>query len=296
MSMLVRKFEADDMASALKQVKETLGAEALILSTKTHRKKGLGVLGKQTIEVTAAIESPAMKASAAKKIQPAAKQAAPQKIPAAYRNRIDTLADELVDLSQATPTPAAASSSPQVAPANHALEDEVRSLRSQLEAQDVSHLQSEIDQLKGLVQQLAQNPRPQEPVPAPESKVAAPQTFSSEPVAELPVVRRQAAVSQLSKAVPSDLADLIDLLVEQGIDSEAAATIAHLTNDVIAIYPITPASPMGEWADEWSSLGVRNLWGTVPEVVEMQSEAGAAGARRLLTAAGHVMVMPVMDI
>ncbi len=60
--------------------------------------------------------------------------------------------------------------------------------------------------------------------------------------------------------------------------NEAAAHIAHLTNDVIAIYPITPASPMGEWADEWSSLGVRNLWGTVPEVVEMQSEAGAAGA------------------
>jgi pyruvate-ferredoxin/flavodoxin oxidoreductase len=60
--------------------------------------------------------------------------------------------------------------------------------------------------------------------------------------------------------------------------NEAAAYIAHLTNEVIAIYPITPASPMGEWSDEWSSLGVRNLWGTVPEVIEMQSEAGAAGA------------------
>ncbi len=60
--------------------------------------------------------------------------------------------------------------------------------------------------------------------------------------------------------------------------NEAAAYIAHLTNEVIAIYPITPASPMGEWADEWSSLGVKNLWGTVPEVVEMQSEGGAAGA------------------
>jgi pyruvate-ferredoxin/flavodoxin oxidoreductase len=60
--------------------------------------------------------------------------------------------------------------------------------------------------------------------------------------------------------------------------NEAAAYIAHLTNEVIAIYPITPASPMGEWSDEWSSLGVENLWGTVPEVIEMQSEAGAAGA------------------
>jgi len=60
--------------------------------------------------------------------------------------------------------------------------------------------------------------------------------------------------------------------------NEAAASIAHLTNEVIAIYPITPASPMGEWADEWSALGQPNLWGTVPDVIEMQSEAGAAGA------------------
>jgi pyruvate-ferredoxin/flavodoxin oxidoreductase len=60
--------------------------------------------------------------------------------------------------------------------------------------------------------------------------------------------------------------------------NEAAAYIAHLTNEVIAIYPITPASPMGEWADEWSANRVVNLWGTVPQVIEMQSEAGAAGA------------------
>jgi pyruvate-ferredoxin/flavodoxin oxidoreductase len=59
--------------------------------------------------------------------------------------------------------------------------------------------------------------------------------------------------------------------------NQAAAAIAHLTSEVIAIYPITPASPMGEWSDEWSSRGQPNLWGTVPEVIEMQSEAGAAG-------------------
>lgn len=59
--------------------------------------------------------------------------------------------------------------------------------------------------------------------------------------------------------------------------NEAAAYIAHKTNEVIAIYPITPASPMGEWADEWSSLQRKNIWGTVPEIIEMQSEAGAAG-------------------
>ena len=60
--------------------------------------------------------------------------------------------------------------------------------------------------------------------------------------------------------------------------NEAAASIAYRTNEVIAIYPITPSSPMGEHADEWSARGQKNIWGTVPEVVEMQSEAGAAGA------------------
>ena len=60
--------------------------------------------------------------------------------------------------------------------------------------------------------------------------------------------------------------------------NEAAAYIAHLTNEVIAIYPITPSSPMGEYADAWSAVGVKNLWGTIPEVIEMQSEGGAAGA------------------
>ena len=60
--------------------------------------------------------------------------------------------------------------------------------------------------------------------------------------------------------------------------NEAAARIAHLTSEVIAIYPITPSSTMGELADAWSAAGVKNLWGMVPQVIEMQSEAGAAGA------------------
>jgi len=60
--------------------------------------------------------------------------------------------------------------------------------------------------------------------------------------------------------------------------NQAAATVAHLCNEVVAIYPITPASPMGEWSDEWSSQHKANLWGTVPEIIEMQSEAGVAGA------------------
>src|SRR5436305_2700454 len=60
--------------------------------------------------------------------------------------------------------------------------------------------------------------------------------------------------------------------------NEAAAYVAHQTNEVIAIYPITPSSNMGEWADQWSAEGKTNIWGTVPSVVEMQSEGGAAGA------------------
>jgi pyruvate-ferredoxin/flavodoxin oxidoreductase len=59
--------------------------------------------------------------------------------------------------------------------------------------------------------------------------------------------------------------------------NEAVARVAYALNEVIAIYPITPASPMGEWADAWSAAGVKNLWGTVPAVIEMQSEGGAAG-------------------
>ncbi|MBI5659180.1 MAG: pyruvate:ferredoxin (flavodoxin) oxidoreductase [Nitrosomonadales bacterium] len=59
--------------------------------------------------------------------------------------------------------------------------------------------------------------------------------------------------------------------------NEAAAYIAHLTNEVIAIYPITPSSPMGEYSDAWTAARTPNLWGTVPDVVTMQSEGGAAG-------------------
>ncbi|MEO0564354.1 MAG: pyruvate:ferredoxin (flavodoxin) oxidoreductase, partial [Chloroflexota bacterium] len=60
--------------------------------------------------------------------------------------------------------------------------------------------------------------------------------------------------------------------------NEAVAHVAYKLNEVIAIYPITPASPMGEWADAWMTNEQPNLWGVVPSVVEMQSEGGAAGA------------------
>jgi pyruvate-ferredoxin/flavodoxin oxidoreductase len=59
--------------------------------------------------------------------------------------------------------------------------------------------------------------------------------------------------------------------------NEAVAAVAHALSEVIAIYPITPSTAMGELADSWSAQGKRNLWGTVPQVIEMQSEGGAAG-------------------
>ncbi|MDM7920949.1 MAG: pyruvate:ferredoxin (flavodoxin) oxidoreductase, partial [Pyrinomonadaceae bacterium] len=59
--------------------------------------------------------------------------------------------------------------------------------------------------------------------------------------------------------------------------NEAAVYVAYRVNEVCAIYPITPSSTMAEFADEWSAKGMTNIWGTVPEVIEMQSEGGAAG-------------------
>ncbi|MDP8246450.1 MAG: pyruvate:ferredoxin (flavodoxin) oxidoreductase [Candidatus Hinthialibacter antarcticus] len=60
--------------------------------------------------------------------------------------------------------------------------------------------------------------------------------------------------------------------------NQAAAHVAHKTNEVCAIYPITPSSPMGEFSDQWSSEGKTNIWGVVPDVVALQSEGGASGS------------------
>src|SRR5947209_1057072 len=60
--------------------------------------------------------------------------------------------------------------------------------------------------------------------------------------------------------------------------NEAAAYVAHKLSEVIAIYPITPSSTMGELADQWTTEHIPNIWGSVPHVIEMQSEGSAAGA------------------
>jgi len=58
----------------------------------------------------------------------------------------------------------------------------------------------------------------------------------------------------------------------------AAASVAYRLSEVVAVYPITPSSTMGELSDEWMAKGLKNVWGTIPQVIEMQSEGGAAGA------------------
>lgn len=214
--MLVRKFEAENMAAALKQVKDTLGSEALILSTRTLGKKGLGVLGKQTIEVTAAIESPAMKNNMRQAVPRQERQSATLgKVATTYSQRVETLEDEQVALSQA-----AKRESRRVEVVSNPLEDEVRALRSQLEAQNVGQLQVEIDQLKELVAQFAQaqQPKPEVIVPVP----VMPKVESVQPF-----VQPATQVSQLKTNTEKSLEELIAILTERGIDQEAAATIAR---------------------------------------------------------------------
>ncbi len=82
------------------------------------------------------------------------------------------------------------------------------------------------------------------------------------------VIRDERASTEAPRAMETAVLD----------GNEAVARVAYKTNEVIAIYPITPSSPMGEWSDEWASKKKPNLWGTIPNVIEMQSEAGAAGA------------------
>jgi flagellar biosynthesis protein FlhF len=207
MSMLVKKFEADNMAGALKLVKDALGADALILSTKTLSKKGLGVLGKQTIEVTAAIESPAMSTPKSRVI-PAAEPAAASRIPRAYRNQ----AAERTDL------PERPERQERVELAELPLVDDYRQLKTQAKGPDVDHLQTEINQLKEMLQQLTK-------------ASAAPAPAAPEPVAvaapAAPVERRQAVTPSVARSKPQGVEDLIATLTERGIDAEAATTIAR---------------------------------------------------------------------
>ncbi len=221
--MLVKKFEAENMAAALKQVKEALGAEALILSTRTIGRKGLGVLGRQMIEVTAAIESPSTKSSLRQAVPDSgAPVSSFGRLPAAYSQRVETLEDEAVSLSRQ-----AISRSQKVEVVENPLEAEVRQLRAQLEAQDVGQLQQEINELKQLMQQFAQAARtaPAEPAPQP----AQPAEPAAAERVELPLRHASPAapVAKFKTASEQTLEELVRMLTERGIDSEAAATIAR---------------------------------------------------------------------
>jgi pyruvate-ferredoxin/flavodoxin oxidoreductase len=87
--------------------------------------------------------------------------------------------------------------------------------------------------------------------------------------------------------------------------AESVASVAYRMSELVAIYPITPSTPMGEWSDEWMAQGRLNLWGTVPGIVEMQSEAGVAGtihgmlqggalATTFTASQGLLLMLPVM--
>ncbi len=223
--MLVKKFEADTMAAALKQVKDTLGAEALILSTRTLRKKGLGVLGRQTIEVTAAVESPSMRrpsTPARGGYGDGRPTTAPRSVLPA--NRVETLEDEIVSLSsrRSAPPEPLATAEPAVDPR---LNEELRQLRAQVESQSISQLKAEIEQLKELMTQLTQaqaqvqvqhdSAVAESPAPAVEVRKA--------PVRPAPTPLRTAATG-----VGCD--PLVALLQERGIDAGSATTIAGYAN------------------------------------------------------------------
>jgi flagellar biosynthesis protein FlhF len=198
--MLVKKFEADTMAGALQLVKAALGAEALILSTRTLSKKGLGVLGKQTIEITAAIESPAMRTPTVKTVP------APNRIPSAYRNPCDGRMERPNRVELAEHVPA----------------DEQQQLRSQPKRTDVEHLQSEINQLKEMLAQLAKAPAVQIPATPAPPLVAEPGA-----VAAPLIMRRQAVSSNVQPAKQYAIEDLVTTLTERGIEPDAAETIAR---------------------------------------------------------------------
>ncbi len=219
--MLVKKFEAETMAAALKQVKDTLGSEALILSTRTLRKKGLGMLGRQTIEVTAAVESPSMRRPSASAhggygVQGSA--TASQLVTPS--NRVETLEDEIVSLSNrdSAPPEPAVKTEPAVDPR---LDEELRQLRAQVESQSISQLKAEIEQLKELMTQLSQAQAQAQgpPVPA-----------VAEPPAPVPesrkAVQRPASTAFRTVAPVPSSDPLLALLQGRGIDADSATTIA----------------------------------------------------------------------
>jgi flagellar biosynthesis protein FlhF len=146
--MLVKVFESEDMPSALKKVKETLGSEALILSTRTVR-KGMGVFRKPLYEITAAIDDPPA--------TPSPKEPARAAHPPAAQEESDPISYQDIWKQRRVVDP---------------MEDEIRTLKRQLAGQDMTSVRQEIDELKNLVRQMATAPAPAEATPAPAPRPA----------------------------------------------------------------------------------------------------------------------------
>ncbi len=194
--MLVKVFEADNMPDALKKVKETLGPEALILSTRTVR-KGMGVFRKPIYEVTAAIDS----------------DESPQQPQPPRENRPAPVARPEADQEEIT-YQQLWKQRKVVDP----LEEEIRELKNQVANQDLGTVRGEIDELKAMIKQLSEKPAvqptaPQTPPPAVMTRQVAPQRI------------RKPAASNLKGDDIQEMALLRNNLTNYGIDSEAADAI-----------------------------------------------------------------------
>ncbi|MEZ4483711.1 MAG: hypothetical protein R2864_03665 [Syntrophotaleaceae bacterium] len=192
--MLVKVFEADNMPEALKKVKESLGSEALILSTRTVR-KGMGVFRKPIYEVTAAIDA------AEPQLPPQPKRSAIHAPQARQADKDDEITYQDLWKKRKVVDP---------------LEEELRELKSQVASQDLSSVRGEIDELKALIKQLSAQPAP----PAPQ-----PLAVPSAVVREFPRRRPQTASPVASGDDIQEMALLRKNLTLYGIEAEAAEAI-----------------------------------------------------------------------
>jgi len=202
--MLVKVFESEDMASALKKVKETLGPDALILSTRTVRKGPLGMLGKPMLEVTAAIESPNSKTPGPRR--PAAVPAPPKTAPAARRTGVtrekadDLTYDELWKKNKVIDP----------------VEGELRALKGQIETLNVGALKTELAELKELIRGIVKD---------------TPRGYGA--LMHLPQTVPQATTAPGNQVLEA----LVGRLVPRGIERDAAESISRF-----ALQKLPPAA------------------------------------------------------